>query len=106
MLESWGQPIWPARCVHNKRRHERYPVTVEVELVDPAIGRSIVQTKDLSDGGLFLRLGAKPWPRVGALVTVRVIETGDVAAPPLLRARVVRMTAEGIGLEFLLGEGA
>jgi hypothetical protein len=91
--------------VHNKRRHERYPVTIEVELVDPAIGTLIVQTKDLSDGGLFLRLGARPWPRIGAVVTVRVKETGDGATPPLLRARVVRMTAEGIGVEFLPGEG-
>lgn len=90
--------------MHDKRRHERYPVTVEVELVDPAIGKSIVQTKDLSDGGLFLRLGAKPWPSIGAVVTVRVRQTGDGAPPPLLRARVVRVTAEGIGLEFLLGE--
>lgn len=92
--------------MHNKRRHERYPLTVEVELVDPATGKSVVQTKDLSDGGLFLRLGAKPWPSIGAVVTVRVRETGDGAAPPLLRARVVRVTAEGIGLEFLLGDGA
>jgi hypothetical protein len=91
--------------VHNKRRHERFPLTVEVELVDSATGKSVVQTKDLSDGGLFLRLGAKPWPSIGSVVTVRVNETGDGAAPPLLRARVVRVTAEGIGLEFLLGEG-
>lgn len=90
--------------MRNKRRHERYPLTVEVELVDSATGKSVVQTKDLSDGGLFLRLGAKPWPSIGSVVTVRVSETGYGAAPPLLRARVVRVAAEGIGLEFLLGE--
>lgn len=91
--------------MHNKRRHERYPVTVEVELVDSTTGKSIVQTKDLSDGGLFLRLGAKPWPSIGAVVTVRLNESADGATPPLVRARVVRVTAEGIGLEFLLGQG-
>jgi hypothetical protein len=92
--------------VHEQRRHERYPLTVEVELVDPSLGKCIVQTKDLSDGGLFLRLGAKPWPSVGSVVTVRVNEAlGGGAAPPLLRARVVRVDADGIGLEFLLGAG-
>lgn len=73
--------------------------------MDSATGKSVVQTKDLSDGGLFLRLGAKPWPSIGSVVTVRVSETGDGVALPLRRARVVRVAAEGIGLEFLLGEG-
>jgi hypothetical protein len=90
--------------LRDKRRHERVPVTVEVELVDPAIGKLVVNTKDLSDGGLFLRLGPKPWPGVGSTVTVRLNQLLGGAEPPLLKARVVRETDEGVGLEFLLDD--
>ncbi len=87
-----------------QRRHERIPLTVEVELVDPAIGKFIANTRDISDGGVFVRLGPKPWPELGATVTVRVNQMLGDEAPPLLRARVVRVSAEGVALAFVLDE--
>jgi hypothetical protein len=88
-----------------KRHHERIPLTVEVELVDPAIGKFIANTRDISDGGVFVRLGPRPWPELGATVTVRVNQMLGDEPPPLLRARVVRVTAEGVALAFVLDAG-
>jgi hypothetical protein len=90
--------------VRENRRHERVPIAVEVEMVDPAIGKLIVNTKDISDGGLFLRLAHKPWPQVGSVVTVRVNEQLGGEDPPLLRARVVRETHDGVGVEFIFDD--
>jgi hypothetical protein len=85
----------------NRRRHERYPLFVEVELVDPQLGRFVVNSKDLSESGLFLRVPADKRPAIGRAVRVRI--HGDVGGeePPIVPARVVRITAEGIGLEFV-----
>lgn len=85
----------------NRRRHERYPLSVEVEITDPGLGRFVVTSKDLSESGVFLRVPADKRPALGLVVHVRI--HGDVGGeePPIVPARVVRVTADGVGLAFV-----
>lgn len=59
-------------------------------------------TRDLSHGGAFIVKGDAPLPPVGAIVTVKAEKPeGDGAEPPVIRARVVRKTEDGIGVQFI-----
>jgi hypothetical protein len=85
-----------------KRRHERFPVSVEVEVSGPGLDAMLVPTQDLSEGGVFLRLPRGHCPPVGTVIQVRVNrapEDGD--APPTVAARVMRVTEDGVGVMFL-----
>jgi hypothetical protein len=84
-----------------RRRHERYPLTVEVELTDSSLGKIVVTSRDVSDSGVFLRIPVGSRPAVGTVVRLRVHGAVGGEDPPLVTARVVREVAEGIGLEFL-----
>jgi hypothetical protein len=88
--------------VAEQRRHERYPIDVEVEITEPAIGRVVVVTRDMSDGGVFLRVApGQGRPALGSEITLRVTQTLGGEEPPLVRGRVVRATDDGIGVAFL-----
>jgi hypothetical protein len=92
--------------VADQRRHERYPIDVEVEITEPAIGRVVVVTRDMSDGGVFLRLAPdQARPALGAEITLRLNHSLDGEEPPLVRGRVVRATDDGIGVAFLAAGG-
>lgn len=88
------------------RRHERYPIEVEVEVVLPKkILRSEkrrMRTRDMSQGGLYLESDGKPLPPAGAELRVRVIHDHAGAEPmPVVRARVVRVDPQGMAVSFL-----
>ena len=83
-----------------KRAHPRTEVDMYVELKHEQ-GTITVRTYDLSHGGLFLKKGDYTFPEVGSEVTVRVVVAGDTDSAQPVRAKVVRVTAEGIGLQFL-----
>lgn len=89
----------------DKRQHERYPIEVEVEVIVPKLlrdQRRRMQTRDMSHGGLFIASDGRPLPPLGAELRLRVIrEDGDGEPMPVVRARVVRLTAEGMAVEFL-----
>lgn len=91
--------------MRDKRIHERYPIEVEVEVTIPKLFREqrrVMRTRDMSHGGLFLESDGKALPPLGAELKVRVLrEAGDGEALPVVRARVVRVTAEGIAIEFI-----
>ena len=91
--------------MRDKRQHERYPIEVEVEVVIPKLFRDQhrrMQTRDMSHGGLFIANDGKTLPPLGAELRLRVIrEGGDGEPMPVVRARVVRLTAEGMAVEFL-----
>jgi hypothetical protein len=85
-----------------KRRHERIPISVEVELSGPGLGTMLVPTQDLSEGGVFLCLPRERCPPVGTVIQMRINRSfGDGDPPPTVAARVMRVTAEGAGVMFL-----
>lgn len=86
-----------------KRRHVRIEVPMPVEVTHPALGTVELVTADLSDSGVFLKCAPEQCPELGDEITIKVkggvLGGGD--EPPLVPARVVRVTDEGMGVEFL-----
>ena len=85
-----------------QRKHLRIGLVVDIELTLPDKGMTVVRTKNISDGGLFLVLDDIEMPPVGTEVQVRLKnQLGDGEEPPINRAKVVRHEGDGVGLEFL-----
>ena len=85
------------------RRFERYPIDIDVEVSVPGIFRKRkrrFRTRDMSDGGLFLASDGKPCPPVGTEIEVRVIGMIGGEQTPVVRARVVRVSRDGMALAF------
>jgi hypothetical protein len=87
--------------VKEHRRFERYAIALEVELSFPGTGKMILNTKDMSDGGVFLHMSGKTMPPLGMELVLKLTGMVGGEEPPRVRVRVVRVTEEGIGLEFL-----
>ena len=85
-----------------KRAHERLAITIPVEVLDPPeLGKINLVTRDLSKGGAFVLMDREKCPPVGRVVTVRMsgILWGEKLST--ITARVVRVTDEGMALQFL-----
>lgn len=72
-----------------------------VEIAHPQLGTLQLETVDLSDGGLFIKATPEQCPPLNDEITVQVVGTLDGKAPPLVRARVARITDKGMGIQFL-----
>jgi hypothetical protein len=84
-----------------KRRHRRRSIQLDVELVYPEGGSSRVRTRDLSVGGLFVEaIGNQP-PKVGTLLTVIFLSAPHQSGTYSLKARVQRLTDNGIAMTFI-----
>lgn len=85
-----------------QRKHPRIGISVTVELEPPETKRLTLATRDISDGGVFLEcLPAQQLP-IGTVVRLRTSDTLANDEPaPLVRAKVVRTTEDGMGLCFL-----
>lgn len=81
-----------------KRKHVRTGFSAEVKLMHPAIGSLCAETRDMSNGGLFLLTGDRLDLPLGAEVTVQSLDMAEDA--PIIRATIVRIESEGIALMF------
>jgi hypothetical protein len=89
-----------------KRKHERFPVVVEVKVEYPEFGVFIANARDMSDGGAFLQFGSNPRrPAVGTVVTLQLARMPDGSEAPLVKGRVVRVTNDGFAVEFAENSG-
>jgi hypothetical protein len=87
--------------LEDKRRHERYNETLEVKVTWPDKETRIGTTRDFSDGGTFILVNFDPQPPIALDMLLQLnSKVGGIEAP-VLRARVVRTTAEGIAFEFI-----
>jgi len=86
-----------------KRRHIRIEVPMPVEVTHPSLGTVELITADICDSGVFLKADPEQCPAVGDEVTLKVKSgvLGGGEEPPLVPARVVRVTKDGMGVEFL-----
>jgi len=83
-----------------RRRHERKEV--ERKAVVTLDGHeTTVLTGDLSTGGAFLKRGSEPLPREGAEIYVDIQTDIPGEDAMVARARVVRVTEDGIGIVFI-----
>lgn len=84
-----------------KRKYRRSSIQLDVELVYPEGGSSRVKTRDLSIGGLFVEaIGNQP-PQVGTLLTVTFLSALHQSGAYSLKARVQRLTLNGIAMTFI-----
>ena len=84
-----------------KRKHRRSSIQLDVELVYPGGGSSKVRTRDLSIGGLFVdAIGNQP-PKVGTPLTVTFLSAPHQSGTYSLKARVQRLTLNGIAMTFI-----
>ena len=67
----------------------------------PGRGTLVGVTRDFSDGGTFLEVRFEPPPPVGTEMELQLDALVDGGEAPVLRARVIRVTDEGIGFSFL-----
>ena len=86
----------------NQRQHLRIGLVVDIELTLPGNEIMLVQTKNISDGGLYLVIDTRGIPPIGTEVQVRIKnQLGDGEEAPVNRAVVVRHEPDGVGLKFL-----
>lgn len=81
------------------RQHERIKMRARLKMVHPAVGDLLVYTSDLSDGGLFIEYAGNPLPEVGELVRIQLQDVPVEA--PVLTAKIVRKTEDGVGVMFV-----
>ena len=84
---------------NNRRQHERIPMKVDVRITHPDIGETIVSTRNISDGGIFVLIDPVDMPKIGEKLYGQVV--GVIDNPPIKLMQVVRCEDQGIGLMFI-----
>lgn len=86
-----------------RRRYERRPTSIRVEISHEAFGRIIGHTRDISDGGASVMLDGELRPPVGTVVSVVFKKvTGTVNEEPV-NMQVMHQNRNVIGLMFAPG---
>ena len=83
-----------------RRSNNRLGIRLEVELLVEDQECSL-QSRDLSNSGVFLEKGDTQLPEVDSIVYLRVKSQFEDGEAPLVKARVVRIDDQGIALTFL-----
>lgn len=85
-----------------QREHPRIQIPLLVELSHPAVGSVNTTARDISEGGLFVRL-PNPQIKVGGKVKLRLMTVlpTDTQVTPTVEMQVKRVTDEGLGLVFI-----
>jgi hypothetical protein len=87
--------------VDEQRKHGRAKSPVAIELSHDDLGTIWVSSRDISEGGVFVSLGAdQVSPPVGTVLNLKISGFMSGEKPELL-AKVVRIEADGIALQFL-----
>ncbi|MCW3150431.1 PilZ domain-containing protein [Stutzerimonas stutzeri] len=88
--------------MNNQRQYPRTNMKCRIRICHPAFGELFAQTRDLSDGGVYIK-----HPELAALTPGSVVtgQVQDLPIPaPVLQLEVMRVDAEGAGLRFLTEE--
>ena len=87
----------------DKRKDSRLGIKLDVELHSEEQELSL-QTRDLSQSGVFLSAQESSLPAEGSIVELRIKQALGEEEPPLVKARVVRVDNDGIALAFITDE--
>ncbi|WP_181298613.1 PilZ domain-containing protein [Pseudomonas sp. Q2-TVG4-2] len=83
----------------NQRQHARAPMKCRIRITHESFGEVFAYTRDLSDGGVYVKHPQLAELQLGAIVSGQV---QDLPMPaPVLQMEVMRVDAEGIGLRFV-----
>lgn len=83
-----------------RRDHDRREVEVTATVTVDG-HHATLKTRDLSNGGAFLKKGDGPLPPAGTELFVEISAINSHDDPMVMRAEVVHVTSEGIGIIFL-----
>ncbi len=86
----------------NRRKDMRTKLSAKVKLMHPALGEVLLNSGDVSDGGVMLYTTGIIAPAIGEIVKIQM--TGMPIEAPIVTMKVVRHVPDGIGLEFVLNE--
>ena len=82
-----------------QRQHSRERFESDVQVTHDSLGTVILKMRDFSNGGIFLyKKEGVSLPPVGTMVEIQALAFGEAA--PVLQAKIVRETNNGIGLMF------
>lgn len=83
------------------RQDERCRAALEVRVTWPGVGEMIAVTSDFSDSGSFIRVRFEREPAIGTEMLLQLTSLIKDRPAPQLRAEVVRVTPDGIGVRFI-----
>lgn len=83
-----------------QRKHPRIPMKCRVKVIHADIGEVVVNTRDISDGGIFLITDPVEMPPIGTVVKGQVQDMPG-GEGPVLQLEIVRVESGGIGLRFV-----
>jgi len=84
----------------DKRKSARRPVRLDVQIGIPSGDTIQVNSRDISDGGMFLLMNPDIQPPIGEMVSIHVIN-GSQDQIPSSEAIVVHRLDDGIGVAFI-----
>lgn len=83
----------------NQRQHPRAPMKCRIRISHDSFGEVFAHTRDLSDGGVYVKHPQLTALQMGMIVSGQV---QDLPIPaPVLEMEVMRVDAEGVGLRFI-----
>ncbi|TQV85620.1 PilZ domain-containing protein [Exilibacterium tricleocarpae] len=86
-----------------RRRFERRPTSIRVEMAHSAFGTIVGFTQDISDGGAAVLVENQPIPPVGTVVSVRFKKVVGAINEEPVSMRIVHHHRNMIGLTFAVG---
>ncbi|MDH5178354.1 MAG: PilZ domain-containing protein [Gammaproteobacteria bacterium] len=90
--------------IPNRRSDNRLDICLPIEMKLESGDTIKLCTRDLSTSGVFLEKGEHDLPPVGSIVELKIGQQLGMGEAPVVKGRIVRETAEGIGICFLTGE--
>jgi len=87
-------------AVDERRRFQRKPTSIRVEISHPAFGTVIGFARDVSDGGASVLVENQSLPPVGTVVQVKFKKVGGSINAEPVQMRVMHQHRNVVGLMF------
>ena len=84
-----------------RRRFERKPASIRVEMTHPAFGTIVGSARDISDGGDSVIVENQPNPPVGTVVSVRFKKLVGAINEDPVDMKVMHQDRNLVGLMFM-----
>lgn len=85
----------------NLRKHPRKEIKVSVELTFIEEPYTIVNTRDISEGGMFIEVNSAENYPIGEMVHVHYLDPLNNDEDTFKDAIIVRVANDGIGISFI-----
>lgn len=87
--------------MQNNRKSIRTPIRLKLRVVHPELGEHILQSRDVSDTGVFLIDENHILSKPGLILEGQVLDAPGSEKAPTVKMEVVRIEDSGIGLRFI-----